>query len=80
MLAVALFTHASLVRDFLEQAGEDGEQIELADAAILAAFLTALPAQVATAAMNPQAEGDRRIANWCVDIATLIEKYLNEKE
>jgi hypothetical protein len=76
LTAIAFFTSPERARAYLRAAGEAGELCELPDMRLARRFLDSLALEVFAVAVDPVADQSARTAEFCFDIATLLEKYL----
>ena len=76
LVAVGLFTDERLAERYVTAAGIRGQPLALSGPPELSSLLRELQPSVTAVAVDPTVRGGRRRAKWCVEVSTLLEKYL----
>jgi hypothetical protein len=80
LVAMGLFTTIALAEAYRDVAQIKGRIEQLDQPPALRRLLGVLGQSINAVALDPTLVEGRRTAKWCVDIATLLEKYLPEEE
>jgi hypothetical protein len=73
---VCVFTTSEAARQYMDDARLEGSVQPVSTPDELQALLEGLEANVTAMALDPIADNDQRSAKWCVEIATVLDKYM----